>query len=98
MSRLTTIVILCWAAIVIGYMARDCDAHTIQVADLEVTASDKHEHWEKGNEADHHSSDHGESGKKGEEGYEKKNGYDLFIVLLSLIYVYLKLGFCVINQ
>lgn len=74
MSRLT-IVIAYATLVLVSYLAISCDAHNIQVGDLEVAASGKQKKWEKGNEADHHESKHGAHGKKGEEGYDKKSGY-----------------------
>lgn len=75
MSRLKASIILCTTAIFVIYLTIGCDAHRIQVDDLEVAASGKHEHWEKGGEADHHESGHGSHGEKGEKGYESKHGY-----------------------
>lgn len=75
MSRLTTIAFVSILLVLVGYLTIDCDAHSIQVADLEVAASEKHQEWAKGDEADHHASEHGEQGKKSEEGYDVKHGY-----------------------
>lgn len=75
MSRLTTIVVVCTTVIFVSYLTNGCDAHSIRVSDLEVAASDKQQNWEKGGESDFHENEHGEQGKKGEEGYDEKHGY-----------------------
>lgn len=80
MLRLKASMILCTAAVFVIFVATiGCDAHRIQVDDLEVAASGKQEHWEKGGEAGHHENGHGEKGEKGEKGYESKHGYVLFL-------------------
>lgn len=42
--------------------------------DLEVAASHKGHHWEKGGEHDHHHHEEEEKGEKGHKGYESKHG------------------------
>lgn len=85
MSRLKASIILCTIAIFVIYLTIGCDAHSIQVDDLEVAASGKHEKkWEKGGEAGHHESDHGSHGEKGEKGYESKHGYVLIVWILFI--------------
>lgn len=73
MSRFS-IVIVCATVVFISYLMTGCDAHRIHYDDLEVAASDKHDQWEKGEDSDHHDSGFGDSGKKGEKGYDKKHG------------------------
>lgn len=75
MPRLTTTIFVCISVVIVSYLTIDCKAYSIQVDDLEVAASDKHQQWEKGDESDHHASEHGESGKKGENGYDVQHGY-----------------------
>lgn len=89
MSQLKASIILCTAAIFVIYLAIGCDAHSIQVGDLEVAASGKQEKWEKGGEADHHESGHGAHGEKGEKGYEAKHGYVVIYLdsILDIIYI-----------
>lgn len=71
----TTIVVLCVSAVLVGCLAHYSQAlRTGDYYDLDVAASDKHEHWEKGGESDHHESDFAKHGKKGEKGYESKHG------------------------
>lgn len=78
MSRLTTIAFVCISLVLVGYLTIGCDAHRIQVADLGVAASEKHQEWAKGDESDHHASEHGEQGKKSDEGYDVEHGYVYF--------------------
>lgn len=66
---------MCAAAIFVSYLMNGCDARRIEVDDLDVAASDKHEEWKKGEEEDYHHSGHGKRGKKGEKGYDEKHGY-----------------------
>lgn len=85
MSRLQASIILCSVAVFVIFVATiGCDAHSINVDDLEVAASGKHEHWEKGGEAGHHESGHDEHGKKGEKGYEAKHGYVSLLFLTQV--------------
>lgn len=89
MLRLKASMILCTAAVFVIFVAAiGCDAHRIQVDDLEVAASGKQEHWEKGGEAGHHESGHGEKGEKGEKGYESKHGYVLFLFVWILFTIH----------
>lgn len=83
MSPLKASIIFCTTAVFVIFVATiGCDAHSIQVDDLAVAASGKHEHYEKGGEAGHHESGHEEHGKKGEKGYVAKHGYVLLLNLL----------------
>lgn len=62
------------ALVVLLALASDISGHRID-DDLEFAASEKHRKYEKGDESEHHASNHEEKGGKDEEGHESEHGY-----------------------
>lgn len=69
-------IVLCSIAIIIvsHYYTPNCNAHRIQIDDLDVAPSNKQDQWEKGDESDHHQSDFAENTEKHKKGYDSKRG------------------------
>lgn len=74
------IFVLCTVTVLVSWlMSNGCEARCFQYdADLEASASDKHE-WKNGNEQDHHQSDFAKHGKNSRKGYESEHRYVQFI-------------------
>ena len=60
--------------LLLGVSFLQASAFKVINQDLEVAASHKHHHWEKGGESDFFGEEEEEKGEKGSKGYESKHG------------------------
>lgn len=75
MSKTVYLVFGC-ALMMLLVLASDVNGRRIdEDDDLVFAASEKHKKYAKGDDSEHHESDHEEKGEKGKKGYESEHGY-----------------------